>query len=101
MSERTATQPREIAGGTDGLWTLPWRKMDSNRRSRSQDTPGLFRLGVRYQKVERVGLEPLFDLSGTESSDPDPPSPSQADFRTCTADRVLPESLSSQSFRAG
>jgi hypothetical protein len=33
--------------------------------------PGLFRERVGCQKVERVGLEPLFDLSETESSDPD------------------------------
>src|SRR4029077_2766557 len=27
----------EIAGGTDGLWTLRWREPDSNHRSRSYD----------------------------------------------------------------
>jgi hypothetical protein len=29
----SAVPRAEIAGGTDGLWTLPWRELDSNPRS--------------------------------------------------------------------
>ena len=39
---------REIAGGTDGLWTLRWREMDSNFSYRRTKAPG-FRRRAGYR----------------------------------------------------
>src|SRR5215813_2761031 len=55
-------------------------------------TPRLFRQSARRQKVERVGLAPLFDLSGTESLDLEPATESEriGKFHTCTHGSCFP-----------
>jgi hypothetical protein len=66
-AERQVSGPeraREIAGRTDGLWTLPWREMDSNhryRRKRSASSWRRFAFApiLRCQRINQRWDEPL------------------------------------------